>query len=140
MPIVKIGPKHQVTIPKEVFDKLHLKPGDILEAIAQGGKIIMIPRQLTVKAPAPSLSKREQEILLKAKEKIEKIQNNLLNSQGLTKEEIKVACKVGLIDEDQAWWWTEEWQKKEREAEKDIKRGRVKRFAKVEDLIKDLHS
>jgi len=140
MPIVKIGPKHQVTIPKEVFDRLHLKPGDFLEATAQMGKVVMIPRQFTAKAPAPSLTKKEQKILLEAREKIEYIQKDILHSQGLTKEEAKVASKVGLIDPDQAWWWTEEWQKKEREAEKDIKEGKVKRFTNVEDLIKDLHS
>ncbi|GAI76330.1 unnamed protein product [marine sediment metagenome] len=140
MPIVKIGPKHQVTIPKEVFNQLHLKPGDFLEAITQGGKIIMVPRQLAAKAPAPSLTKKQQEILSQAKEKTEQIQKDILHSQGLNKEEIKVACKVGLIDPDQAWWWTEEWQKKEREAEKDVKEGKVKKFANVEDLIKSLHS
>jgi len=139
MPIVKIGPKHQVTIPKEVFEKLHLKPGDILEAIAQEGKVIMIPKQLTAKAPAPPLTKKEQKILLKAKEKIEKIQTEPLSSQGLTKEEIKVACKVGLIDEDQAWWWTEEWQKSEREAEKDIQEGRLYGpFKSLKELKKSL--
>jgi len=125
MPVVRIGPKHQVTIPKELFNQLHLKPGDFLEAITEGGKIVMIPRQLTVKAPAPSLTKKEQEILLRAKEKIRQIQGDILHSQGLTKEEIKVACKVGLIDSDQAWWWTEEWQKGERQAEKDIREGRL---------------
>ena len=140
MPIVKIGPKHQVTIPKGVFDQLHLKPGDFLEAITQGRKIVMVPRQLTAKAPAASLTKKEQEILLKTKEKIEQIQKDIPHSQGLAKEEAKVACKVGLIDPDQAWWWTEEWQKKEREAEKDVKEGKVKKFSNVEDLIKDLHS
>jgi len=75
----------------------------------------MIPRQLTAKAPVPSLTKKEQEILSRAKEKIEQIQKDILHSQGLNKEEIKVASKVGLIDPDQAWWWAEEWQKKERE-------------------------
>jgi len=74
----------------------------------------MIPRQLTAKAPVPSLTKKEQEILSRAKEKIEQIQKDILHSQGLNKEEIKVASKVGLIDPDQAWWWAEEWQKKER--------------------------
>ncbi len=140
MPVVRIGPKHQVTIPKEVFDQLHLKPGDFLEAISQGGKVIMVPRQLAAKAPAPSLTKKEQKILLEAREKIEYIQKDILHSQGLTIEEAKVASKVGLIDPDQAWWWTEEWQKGEREAEKDIKEGKVKRFTNIEDLIKDLHS
>jgi len=140
MPVVKIGPKHQVTIPKEVFDQLHLKPGDFLEAIAQQGRIVMVPKQLSVRVSAPSLTKKEQEILSQAKEKIERIQKDILHSQGLTKEEIKVACKVGLIGPDQAWWWTEEWQKGEREAERDIKEGKVKEFSNVEDLIKDLHS
>jgi hypothetical protein len=27
MPAVKIGPKHQITIPKEVYDSLHLTEG-----------------------------------------------------------------------------------------------------------------
>lgn len=140
MPVVKIGPKHQVTIPKEVFDRLHLKPGDFLEAIAEGGKIVMIPKRLTVKAPAPSFTKKEQMILSRARKKIERIQKDILHSQGLTEEEIRIACKVGLIDEDQTWWWTEEWQKKEREAEEDIKEGKLEKFSSVEDLIKDLHS
>lgn len=29
------------------------------------------------------------------------------------------------IDADQAWFWTEKWQKKEREADEDIKAGRL---------------
>jgi len=96
-----------------------------LETISQGGKVIMVPRQLAAKAPAPSLTKKEQKILLKAREKIEYIQKDILHSQGLTTEEVKVASKVGLIDPDQAWWWIEEWQKGEREAEKDIKEGKL---------------
>ena len=125
MPIVKIGPKHQVTIPKEVFDRLHLKPGDFLEARAQTGKVVMIPRQFSAKAPAPSLTKKEQQILSQAKQKINRIQADILRSQGLTKKEIEVACKVGLVDKEQVWWWVEEWQKGEREAEKDIREERL---------------
>ena len=45
-----------------------------------------------------------------------------------------------LIDKSQAYFWTEEWQKGEREADEDIKAGRVKRFATVEELIADLNS
>ena len=44
-----------------------------------------------------------------------------------------------LIDKSQAWFWTEEWQKGEREADEDIAAGRVKEFDNVEDLIKDLN-
>jgi len=86
------------------------------------------------------ISQKEQEILLTAKEKVEQIQKDILHSQDLTKQEAKLTFKAGLIDPDQAWWWTEEWQKKEREAEKDVKEGKVRRFTNVEDLIKDLHS
>jgi AbrB family looped-hinge helix DNA binding protein len=30
-----------------------------------------------------------------------------------------------LIDADQAWFWTQEWQEDEREADKDVQAGRV---------------
>jgi bifunctional DNA-binding transcriptional regulator/antitoxin component of YhaV-PrlF toxin-antitoxin module len=43
-----------------------------------------------------------------------------------------------LIPKDQLWFWTPEWQKKEREADEDIAQGRVKEFESVEELIKDL--
>ena len=45
-----------------------------------------------------------------------------------------------LVPKDQLWFWTHEWQKKEREADDDIARGRVKEFESVEELIKDLRS
>lgn len=44
-----------------------------------------------------------------------------------------------LIDKSQAWFWTEEWQKAEKEAQDDIDHGRVKEFDNVEDLIAHLH-
>ena len=44
------------------------------------------------------------------------------------------------IDPDQAWFWTEEWQEGEREADEDIRQGRVSPwYDDVEDLIQDLH-
>ncbi len=42
------------------------------------------------------------------------------------------------IDAEQAWFWTKEWQTAEKEAEADIKAGRVKKFKTAEELIKDL--
>lgn len=45
-----------------------------------------------------------------------------------------------LIDKSQAYFWTEVWQRGEREAEADIVAGRVKRFAGAPDLIADLES
>ena len=43
-----------------------------------------------------------------------------------------------LIDKSQSYFWTEEWQRGEREAEADIRSGKVKRFESVDDLIADL--
>ncbi len=43
-----------------------------------------------------------------------------------------------LVDKSQAYFWTKEWQTAEREADEDIKAGRVKSFDSVEELIKDL--
>ena len=45
-----------------------------------------------------------------------------------------------LIDPADAWFWTPEWQKAEREVDADIRAGRVKTFNSVEDLIADLDS
>ena len=47
----------------------------------------------------------------------------------------------GLIKDetnDQSWFWSEEWQAGEREAEEDIKAGRVKRANSVKEFLKDL--
>ena len=41
-------------------------------------------------------------------------------------------------DEDDSWYWSEEWQQMEREADEDIKAGRIKTFDNVEDLIREL--
>ena len=43
------------------------------------------------------------------------------------------------IPEDEAWYWTETWQLKERRAQEDIKRGRLKSFDNADDFIKDLN-
>jgi len=42
------------------------------------------------------------------------------------------------IDKDQTWFWSDRWQKKEAEAEEDIKKGRVKGFDSVEELFDDI--
>ena len=47
---------------------------------------------------------------------------------------------ASLIPKDQLWFWTPEWQAKEREADEDIAKGRVKGFESVGDLIKDIES
>ena len=73
MPITKISPKHQITIPKEAFERLRLEVGDFLEVEVTEEGLLLIPKK--------------------------------------------------LISKDQAWFWTNEWQAKEKEADEAIARG-----------------
>ena len=138
MPHVKVGPKHQITIPKEVFETLQLETGDILEVTVQDGRGIIIPKRILEKAPLPKLSLKDQKLLKSAKRKIQAIQKDLKSANGLTEAETEVAAKVGLIDKEQRWWWTEEWQQGEREAQRDIDHGRIKEFHGPEELLNSL--
>lgn len=72
---VRIGPKHQITIAKDIFEALDLKVGDFLDAHVEDNTIVLVPQK--------------------------------------------------LIPKDQAWFWTEEWQKGEKEADDDIREGRL---------------
>lgn len=42
---------------------------------------------------------------------------------------------AGRIDPEQAWYWTREWQAKEREADDDRTAGHVSRYASDEDFL-----
>ncbi len=89
MPITRISPKHQITIPKEAFEKLHLEVGDFLEANVTEGGLLLIPKK--------------------------------------------------LISKDQAWFWTKEWQKKEKEADEAIEKGDLSGpFEDADELIRHL--
>lgn len=89
MPAVKIGPKHQITIPKEVFSSLSLEVGDFLDTSVKDNAIVLIPKKLVAK--------------------------------------------------DQEWFWTKEWQEKEREADKAIAKGDISGpFSKASDVFKAL--
>ena len=65
MHLIRIGAKHQITIPKPVFDELRLGEGDYLEIIVKDGKGMFLPKraQFIKKAPAPKLSASEQKAL-----------------------------------------------------------------------------
>jgi AbrB family looped-hinge helix DNA binding protein len=89
MQVTRISPKRQITIPKEIYDKLHLEAGDFLEVDIRDEGIVLIPKK--------------------------------------------------LISRDQQWFWTKEWQEKEKEADGAIARGEVSKvFDNAEALIKDL--
>jgi antitoxin PrlF len=42
------------------------------------------------------------------------------------------------IDSTQAWFWTPSWQKRERQASDDIRRGRVRTYKTDEDFLRSL--
>ena len=64
--------------------------------------------------------------------KVEKLSREL----EVVKKEIK---KVIKIPKSQAWFWSKEWQRKEWEADKAIKEGRVSTFSSAKDLVDNLH-
>ncbi len=45
-----------------------------------------------------------------------------------------------LVDRDQAYFWRREWQEGEREADEDIRTGRLKICDSVDELIAELRS
>ena len=60
---------------------------------------------------------------------------------------MKKAKKVKYVDympkgvpKDQRWFWTEAWQKEEREVDEEIRQGKYKTFHSVEEALKYLHS
>jgi len=53
-------------------------------------------------------------------------------------DDMVVLMPKKLVDKSQAYFWTKGWQEAEREANEDIKAGRVKTFASVDELVKDL--
>jgi hypothetical protein len=42
------------------------------------------------------------------------------------------------VPANQRWFWTDRWQKMEREADQDIEAGHVARFDDIEDFLADL--
>ena len=118
-----------------------LREGDMLEAQLEGEKIVFLPITAVTKIPVKKLSKREQNILATAKKKIAKISKGIIHSRGLNTSEIQTVVKAGLIAHEQAYWWHEDWQKGEREAEKNITAGRVSvPYDSDEEALKDLRS
>ncbi len=52
MGLTKIGPKHQVTIPKDAFERLNLAVGDYLGVQVKGSTITLVPQRLIPKVEA----------------------------------------------------------------------------------------
>ncbi len=56
-------------------------------------------------------------------------------------EDDKIIIKpVLVIDRSQSWFWSKKWQEMEKEADNDIKQGRVQKAKNVKELIQKLGS
>ena len=86
--IAQLREKSQITIPKNLIEKLNLKIGDNIDINIENDTIVIRP--------------------------------------------------VIIIPKDQAWFWSKEWQKEEKQAEKDIKNGKFKKFNSSQELFEDL--
>ena len=54
----------------------------------------------------------------------------------ITLEDDKIVIKpVMIIDRSQSWFWSKEWQAKEKEVEADVKAGRIHKTSGYKDLI-----
>ncbi len=77
-------------------------------------------------------------VLARSKRKIRAINEDVLNSRGLTEDEADAAIETELIAADQKYWWLEDWQKRYRKAEEDIRKGRIQEFDSPEAFLNAL--
>jgi AbrB family looped-hinge helix DNA binding protein len=47
--------------------------------------------------------------------------------------------RVQVIPPDQAWFWSERWQRLEREVQQDIEKGKIHRFGSTAETLNFLH-
>lgn len=87
----KIGKKHQITIPKEIYSKMNLFVGDFIEFQVTDDHVRIMPKK--------------------------------------------------LVSQEATWFYSKEWQKKEREADRDIATGKLSGpFNTSTDIRKHLQS
>ena len=61
MAIARIGPKHQITIPEEAFQRLGLLAGEFLEVQVRGDALFLVPQKLIPRDQAWFWSQQSQE-------------------------------------------------------------------------------
>lgn len=72
-------------------------------------------------------------------EVVKKLKLNSGDNLEVTVEEDKIVIKpVIIIDRSQAWFWSKEWQEKESEADKNIKKQKLQHAKDVDDLLRKL--
>ena len=48
--------------------------------------------------------------------------------------------ETDVLDDNQSWYWTPQWQAAEKEADEDIAAGRVYHYDNVDDLMRSLYA
>ena len=57
----------------------------------------------------------------------------------ITLEDDKIVIKpVLVIDRSQSWFWSKKWQQMEKEADEDVKQGKVRKAKNLKELIRKL--
>jgi AbrB family looped-hinge helix DNA binding protein len=84
---------------------------------------------------------REKSQITIPKEVIRKLNLKAGDSIDIDIEDNKIILKpVVVIPKDQAWFWSNEWQQNEKQADKDIKNGKTKKFNSAQELFDDLNN
>jgi antitoxin MazE len=74
-------------------------------------------------------------------EVVKKMQLQQGDNLDISMEDDKIIIKpVLVIDRSQSWFWSKKWQAMEKEADGDIKQGRIHKAKNVEELIERLDS
>lgn len=84
---------------------------------------------------------RERSQITLPSDVVKKLKLSAGDTLEITLEGDKIIIKpVLIIDRAQAWFWSDEWQQKEKEADEDIKAGRISKAENIEDLFSKLDS
>lgn len=105
----------QLVLPKEVMGQLGVRDKDKVE--------------FEIKKDGILLKYQSRSDLL------DKIKRKMQERVGLTKDEMEIAARAGLIRHDQFSYWAAEVQGRLKEAEEDFEDDRTTRVKNVEELI-----
>jgi antitoxin MazE len=82
---------------------------------------------------------RERSQVTLPAEIVKKLDLKVGDNLEITLEDDRIIIKpVLIIDRSQSWFWSKEWQAKEKEVEEDIKAGKIQKADGFKDLIEKL--
>ena len=133
MAVVKVSITDEGHIPigPEVLARVYMRAGDEIEIEPVARGVLLIKSR--------SLAQEETR-LTQIKQKMARIRQDLATAEWLTLDDLLLAAQYNLIDPEQGYWWSEEWQAGEREVEQEKETGQVAAFESVDALLADLHS